>query len=183
MTDEINVVEFTETFPDEAACVAFLEKARWQDGVPISPFGNGEAYRIGTRPGIYKCKQTLQNFSVRHGTIFEESRLPLKKWFFAIFLLASLKKAISSIQLAKYLGVTQKTAWLMLQRIRYAVDHKAFTIPLAGIVDFDEASSGHRAAVGKSPLDGIYRRRGEVKRETIPALRTKRVAYRELSVI
>lgn len=182
MTDEINVVEFTETFPDEAACVALLEKARWHNGVPISPFGNGEAYRIGTRPGIYKCKQTLQNFSVRHGTIFEESRLPLKKWFFAIFLLASFKKAISSIQLAKYLGVTQKTAWLMLQRIRYAVEHKAFTMPLAGAGNLDEANTAHRGAVGKSPVDGIYRRKDVVKREAIPAIRTKRVAYSDLSV-
>jgi transposase-like protein len=133
MKDEINIFEFTETFPDEASCIEYLAKSRWPDGNPVSPFGAGEAYRIGTRPGVYKCKKTLQNFSVRHGTIFEESRLPLKKWFFAIFLLHSLKKGISSIQLAKYLGVTQKTAWFMLQRIRYAVEHKAFTAPLTGV--------------------------------------------------
>ena len=101
MKDEINIFEFTETFPDEAACVAFLEKSRWQDDVPVSPFGQQGAYRIPSKLGLYKCKATRQTFTVRHGTIFEESRLPLKKWFFAIFLLNSLKKGISSIQLAK----------------------------------------------------------------------------------
>jgi hypothetical protein len=142
MKDEVNTFEFIKTFPDEAACIAFLEKSRWPDGTPVSPFGGGEAYRIGTRLGVYKCKKTLQTFSVRHGTIFEESRLPLKKWFFAIFLLHSLKKGISSIQLAKYLGVTQTTAWLMLQRIRYAVEHKAFRLPLKDIAEISHSAVG-----------------------------------------
>lgn len=63
------------------------------------------------RPGVYKCREA---FTIRNGTIFEESRLPLHKWFLAIFLLHSLKKGISSIQIAKTIGVTQKTAWFML---------------------------------------------------------------------
>jgi len=121
-------------FPDEASCIDLLARARWPQGEPVSPFGGGEAYRIGTRPGIYKCKRTNQHFSIRHGTIFEESRLPLKKWFFAVFILHSFKKGVSSIQLAKYLGVTQKTAWFMLQRIRYAMENNAFSFPLKGEV-------------------------------------------------
>jgi transposase-like protein len=124
MENGLDLAAFTEIFPDEASCLAFLERARWADGQPVSPFSGGEAYRIGTRPGVYKCKATGENFSVRKGTIFEESRLPLKKWFFAIFIIHSLKSAISSVQLAKYLGVTQKTAWHMLQKIRYAVEHE-----------------------------------------------------------
>ena len=169
MKDEINIFEFTESFPAEKSCIAFLEHSRWPDGNPISPFGGGAAYRIGTRPGLYKCKATGQNFSVRQGTIFEESRLPLKKWFFAIFLLHSLKKGISSIQLAKYLGVTQKTGWFMLQRIRYAVEHDSFKKPLSGIVEIDETYIGGtrpgkrgRGASGKTPAVGMIERGGEI---------------------
>ena len=183
MKDEINIFEFTEAFPDEVACIAFLEKSRWRDGVPVSPFGGGEAYRIGTRPGLYKCKSTGKNFSVRHGTIFEESRLPLKKWFFAIFLLNSLKKGISSVQIAKYLGVTQTTGWFMLQRIRYAVEHKTFTTPLSGIVEIDETYIGGRSkgirgrgAKGKTPVVGILQREGDIRCETVPNVKTQTVS-------
>jgi transposase-like protein len=182
MKDEVNIFEFTETFPDEAACIAYLEKSRWQGGVPVSPFGGGEAYRIA-RPGFYKCKQTRQTFTVRHGTIFEESRLPLKKWFFAIFLLHSLKKGISSIQLAKYLGVTQKTAWFMLQRIRYAVEHKEFKKPLSGAVEIDETYIGGRrsgvrgrGAAGKTPVIGIFQREGHIRCEAVTNVKTRTVA-------
>src|SRR5207248_8488257 len=135
MRNEIDLFEFSKTFPTEQSCIVFLEKARWGNSEPISPFSGRPAYRFTQRLGLYRCKETRRNFSVRHGTIFEESRLPLRKWFFAIFLLNSLKKGISSIQLAKYVGVTQKTAWYMLQRIRYAVEHKAFNLPLSGIVE------------------------------------------------
>jgi len=128
-----DIARFKEAFPSEEACIRFLEKARWTGGVIVSPFSGNEAYRITTRPGLYKCRKTRQNFSVRHGTIFEESRLPLKKWFFAIFVLTASPTGVSSIQLAKYLGVTQKTAWFMLRRIRYAVKHEAFSESLPKI--------------------------------------------------
>ena len=171
MIDEINIFEFTESFPDEAACIAFLERSRWEGGKAISPFSGATHIAITTRPGLYKCKETRQTCTVRHGTI-EESRLPLKKWFFAIFLLNSLKKGISSIQLAKYLGVTQRTAWFMLQRIRYGVEHEAFKMPLRGTVEVDETYHGGRrhgkrgrGAEGKTPIVGIMERDGESRCE------------------
>lgn len=175
MKNEIDLFQFTEAFPTEQSCVAFLEKARWPDGEPISPFGTKGAYSFALRPGLYKCKQTRRNFSVRHGTIFEESRLPLRKWFFAIFLLNSLKKGISSIQLSKYLGVTQKTAWFMLQRIRSAVEHKAFALPLTGIVEVDETYHGGRRRAGKrgrgsenkTPIIGMAERGGHFRCEAV----------------
>jgi len=90
-------------------------------------------------------------------------------WFFAIFLLHSLERGISSIQLAKYLGVTQKTGWFMLQRIRYALEHEAFKAPLGGIVEIDEIhhvahlpSERNRKAVGKKPIVGILEQEGEL---------------------
>jgi transposase-like protein len=177
MKGETNLFEFIQKFPDEQACIDFLEKARWSDGVVKSPFvEGGEAYRITTRPGLYKCKETRQNFSVRQGTIFEESRLPLHKWFFAIFILHSLKKGISSVQIAKTIGVTQKTAWFMLHRIRYAVEHQDFMRPLDGVVEIDEHYSGGkgpggkrgRGAENKTPVLGMVERGGEVRVEADP---------------
>jgi transposase-like protein len=182
MKDEINLFEFSEKFPDEQSCIDFLEKSRWPSGVK-SPFTGGEAYRISTRPGLFKCKQTHQNFSVRHGTIFEESRLPLRKWFYAIFLLNSLKKGISSVQLAKYVGTTQKTAWFMLQRIRYATAHETFNAPLSGEVEIDETYVGGarhgkrgRGADGKTPVVGMAERGGDIRCEAVQNVKTKTVS-------
>ncbi len=84
----------------------------------------------------FKCSSCLKQFSIRIGTIFEDSNAPLLKWFFAIYLFTSLKKGISSIQLSKYIGVTQKTAWFILQRIRVAMEDE--TIQFEGISEIDE---------------------------------------------
>lgn len=177
MKCEVNLFEFTEKFPNEQACIEFLERLRCSDGKIVSPFSGGESYRISSRPGIYKCSSTRKNFSVRHGTIFEESRLPLRKWFFAIFLLHSLKKGISSIQIARTIGVTQKTAWFMLHRIRYAVEHENFSKPLRGTVEIDEHYPGGskksgkrgRGAENKTPILGILEREsGKVHCEAVP---------------
>lgn len=130
MTGEIDLFEFSEMFPTEQSCIDFLEGIRFPAGAIKSPFTGGDSYRVTTRPGTYKCKETRQNFTIRHGTIFEESRLKLRKWFFAIFLVASLREGSSSVQIAKAIGVTQKTAWFMLHRIRYAVEHREFSRPL-----------------------------------------------------
>jgi hypothetical protein len=144
---DVDLFEFSKIFPDEESCIAFLERSRWKSGLPVSPFDGGEAYRVGARIGLYKCKGTRQYFSVRHGTIFEESRLPLRKWFLAIFVLHSLRNVISSVQLARYLGVTQKTGWLMLQRIRYAVESESFQKPLHGLGELDRTD-----LVSKRPI-------------------------------
>jgi transposase-like protein len=182
MNDEVNIFEFTQTFPTEGSCIAFLEYAIWPDGKILSPFSGKESYRLGTRPGVYKCKETRQNFSVRHGTIFEESRLPLKKWFFAIFLLNSLKNGISSIQLAKYLGITQKSAWFMLQRIRYGVEHDAFKQPLHGVAEMDKTYHGRhhtgrrgRRTEVKTPVAGMMQCEGENRCEAVASVKTRKV--------
>lgn len=93
MKDEVSILEFTEKFPDEQSCIDFLKETLFPNGEVTSPFvEGGQSYEIRTRPGVYKCKKTRKTFSIRKGTIFEESRLPLRKWFFAIFLMHSLKK-------------------------------------------------------------------------------------------
>ena len=88
-----------------------------------------------------KCASCRDMFTVRMGSIFEESPVPLQKWFLAIYLCTSLKKGVSSIQLSKYIGVTQKTAWFMLQRIRHVFETGSFE-KLTGEVEMDEAYIG-----------------------------------------
>lgn len=178
MKGELSILEFTEQFPDEPSCIDFLTNSLFPNGNVTSPFvEDGEAYPITTRAGVYKCKATRKTFSIRKGTIFEESRLGLRKWFFAIFLLHSLKKGISSVQIAKTVGVTQKTAWFMLHRIRYAVEHESFNAPLQGVVEIDEHYSGGskrggkrgRGAENKTPVFGMVERDGgNVRCEAVP---------------
>jgi len=104
----------------------FLAKQRWGDEIICPKCGTVgiKAYKLAS--GRLKCAECRSPFTVRMGSVFEDSKLPLQKWFFAIYLCTSLKKGVSSIQLSKYLGVTQKTAWFMLQRIRYVFENGTF---------------------------------------------------------
>jgi transposase-like protein len=136
-----NLIGFYQRFATEDACIDWLEVTRW-NGEPICPHcGSVTVYRCKSRR-IFKCKDCTKQFTVRIGTIFEESRLPLQKWFLAIWLLTSHKKGVSSIQIAKHLGITQKSAWHMLHRIRYAINSGSFDQQLEGTVEVDETYIG-----------------------------------------
>jgi transposase-like protein len=125
-------------FKDEAKCREFLVQQRW-NGSPVCPYcGHTKYYNIenGKR---FKCasKTCYKKYSVTVGTVFEASNIPLSTWFPAMYIIAAHKKGISSVQLAKDLGVTQKTAWFMLHRIRESLkeDHPEL---LSGIIEADE---------------------------------------------
>jgi len=129
-------------FPDENSCREFLAKQKWGGlDKAICPFCKCKSCYQHNGIDRFTCKQCLKQFSLRINTIFEDSRLPLVKWFLAIYLFTSCKKGISSCQLAKYLSITQKTAWFMLQRIREVMknnDNNKFD----GITEIDEAYIG-----------------------------------------
>lgn len=127
-------------FSNEKACIDYLATSRWGENNAICPHCKSNNYCKHSSRDIYTCKDCKKQYTVRIGTIFEDSRLPLFKWFVAIFLFTSLKKEISSIQLSKYLSITQKTAWFMLQRIREIMkgDFNQFD----GITEIDEAYIG-----------------------------------------
>lgn len=167
MSNMTNLIDFYKQFGDEQACRDYLEKMRWGDKIICPHCGvidKAYKYKDGR---LFKCRECQKQFTVRVGTIFEDSKLPLQKWFLAIYLATSLKKGISSIQLSKYLGITQKSAWYMLHRIRYAVENDGKSPPLDGDVEMDEFWSGGKTTIdkkfsNKTPVVGAVERNGRV---------------------
>lgn len=121
-----SLLQMIDTLHTEEDCREYLEDMRWH-GEPVCPHCGSISkhhYKLkqnGEFKGLYKCKDCRERFTVRIGTMFEDSNLPLKKWFYAIFLFLSHKRGISSAQLARDIHVTQKTAWFMLHRIRHNI--------------------------------------------------------------
>jgi len=134
-----SIHDFLLVFPDEQACINHLEQIRWGGNV-VSPFD--EASKVYKCAGNkFKCKNTGKYFNAKTGTIFESTNIKLMKWFLALYVFSSHKKGISSYQLAKDIDVTQKSAWFMLHRLRYAfgnTDNNEFS----GIVEIDETYVG-----------------------------------------
>ena len=120
------LLQMMDTLHTEEDCRVYLENVRW-NGKPICPHCGSISenhYKLtqnGEFKGLYKCRDCGKRFTVRQGTMFEGSNLPLKKWFYAIYLFISHKRGISSCQLAKDICETQKTAWFMLHRISHNV--------------------------------------------------------------
>ncbi|MGK2896312.1 MAG: IS1595 family transposase, partial [Candidatus Saccharimonadales bacterium] len=139
--ESFNLIQFYQKFGTEEQCQHFLFKNRWVDGVTCPKCGeiNVKTYKLAS--GRIKCASCRNTFTVRTRSVFEDSPVPLQKWFLAIYLCVSYKKGISSIQLSKFIGVTQKTAWFMLQRIRYFFENDSFEL-FTGEVEMDEAYIG-----------------------------------------
>ena len=135
-----NIISLTSYFNTEAKCKQAIIESRWTDGDIVCPFC-GEHHCKKRTDGRYHCKACGQNFSCLVGTIFENTKLSLIKWFVAMYLISSHKKGISSYQLSRDINVTQTTAWYMLQKIRSLYpqsDSEAFE----GTVECDEVYIG-----------------------------------------
>lgn len=170
-----SLYDLLDAFPTEESCIIYLECVRWPFKV-ISPYDKrSKVYHLGNHK--YMCKNTQRVFHVKIGTIFQGTKVPLRKWFLAIWLVTSHKKGISSLQLSRDIHVTQKTAWYMLQKIR-----KCFICRNKGIlkneVEIDETFVGGknknrhwnkrvkksqgRSFIDKTPVLGMLQRKGKV---------------------
>lgn len=139
MKDINTIIEFLEYFKDEQTCFDYITEMRFGNGDYCPHCGARKIYKYSNGK-LYKCATCQKQFTVKVGTIFESSKIPLKKWLLAIFLLCSNTKGISSIQLARQVGVTQKTAWFMNQRIREAYNSGSGLF--GGVVEIDETYIG-----------------------------------------
>ena len=136
----ISTFELFEKFPDQETARVYIEGRLWPNG-PRCPYAAlASALQRAKRGGFYRCNQCKEDFTVRTGTIFERSHVPLHKWVYAMYPLVTARKGISSMQLAKEIGITQKSAWFLLHRLREACgdDFKK----LCGIIEIDETFVG-----------------------------------------
>jgi transposase-like protein len=116
----ISTFQLFQMFPDESTARIYLEGRLWPKGTTCPTCGGQDRITTRKREGFYRCNKCQLDFTIRTGTIFERSHIPLHKWIYAMYLLVTARKGISSMQIAKEIGVTQKAAWFMLHRLREA---------------------------------------------------------------
>lgn len=140
MKDSLDVFEFFSKFPDEKSCEDFIIKSRWPRGINCPHCSNYKIYRLENQKR-FKCAACRKQFTVRTGSVLAESKVTLQQWVLATWLLTTHRKGFSSVQLAKTLGVTQKTAWFLAHRIRETFKGKGGGL-FDGQVEIDETYVG-----------------------------------------
>ena len=183
LTKQPGAFDFLKRTPDENAARDYLISARWANGITCVHCGHGEVWKVNGGK-ILACKSCRQRFTVRTGTVMEESKIPLQKWIYAMYLMTVSRKGISSIQLGKEIGVTQKSAWFMAHRIRKSCVKKGL---LTRTFEADETYVGGeeknkheskrqhkgRGGVGKVIVFGAKSREGETRAHVIESVSAK----------
>ena len=173
----MNVLTVVSRFNSEEECIVHLEHVRWR-GSPVCPYC-GDAHVARKKEnhlvGRWNCRKCLSSFKVTSGTIFQGTKIPLRKWFTAVAILLNAKKSVSSCQLARDVDLPQRTAWFMAMRIRQAMKDDGRL--LRGIVEADETYIGGKPPKGsgrtgrgtrKLLVLGAVERGGKVKTSTSP---------------
>jgi transposase-like protein len=174
----ISTFELFAMFPDQETARVYLEGRLWPGGPRCPVCGLGQRITVRTG-GYYRCNQCKEDFTVRTGTIFERSHVPLHKWVYAMYVLVTAREGISSMQLAKEIGITQKSAWFVLNRLREACGKDLKN--LQGLIEIDETYVGGieakkhehkklkvgRGTVGKTAVLSLRERGGLTKVKVI----------------
>jgi transposase-like protein len=158
---DLNLSTLSSLFVDEDAARQFIESKIWPNGTTCPHCGTGDPYTLTAKPeskkpvrkGVYKCRSCRKQFTVRIGTIFEDSHLPFSKWIMALHLMTSSKKGISSLQISRELDIDIKSAWFVTHRIREAMRQDGPFSPFTGITEVDETYVG-----GKPRYKGTSKR-------------------------
>jgi transposase-like protein len=181
-----SLFDLMEAFPDEQACIDHLRAIRWRDGEFCPHCGSTKIYHFSDRK-TFKCGDCRDRFSIKVGTIFEDTKLSLRKWFMAIWMITNHPKGIASVTLAKDLKITQKSAWFMLHRLRYAARTNSFNAPLKGDIEADttfvggkeknkhadKRTPGSQGGANKAVVLGIVERDGELRAIHVPDAKAK----------
>jgi len=173
---KLNIIQVSQQFPTEEACIAYLEEVRWH-GTPVCPYCKSDKTTPVAAEQRHHCNNCNTTFSVTVATIFHHTHLPLQKWFLAICLILNAKKGISSRQLSRDLEVNPKTGWYLAMRIRNAMRESDQRVLLQGVVEMDETYIGgkprrgdgkvHKRGRGtsKHPIVGMVERGGKIRCE------------------
>lgn len=167
-----SLIEAVEYFSDPKVCFEAMLSVKWPDGKVVCPKCGGDKVGTVRSRQLLQCKSPAcrKQFSVKVGTIFEDSPLPLQKWFVAVWAIANCKNGISSLELSRALKVRQPTAWFMLHRIRLAMRTKSFR-KFSGEVESDETYIGGKAAnMHKRRRERIITGRGGIGKAIVQGL-------------
>ena len=185
MTSPKTLQEAVVFFSNPDNCLSYLVARRWPDGVVCPTCGRDDvSFLAKQRKWQCKSAHAKRQFTAKVGTIFEDSPLGLDKWLVAVWMITSCKNGVSSYEVHRAIGVTQKTAWFMLQRIRLAMQTGSFMKKMSGDIEVDETAIGglsrnmHKSVrarrikgtggLGKMAVMGLLERHGEVRAQVVP---------------
>lgn len=183
-----SLIQLMDAIPDEQTAIDHFTAIRWKNGAFCPYCQTPRVYHFADKRN-HKCGDCRKRFSIRVGTIFHDSKLPLRKWIFAIWLITNQKKGIASTQLAEDLSISQKSAWFVAHRLRHAIHTQSFNRPLDGEIESDQMflggkeknkhakdrKGGKQGGAGKTAVLGMLERDGELRTGAIGSLSRKEV--------